>query len=89
MTIEVSQSVNQRNRKRRGGNENKEDSSLFFLTSFLLTSPVHILIITVSVRPDLLSAGNFCQRAQQREHHLFFDKCSVIAVPLNTILVFH
>lgn len=75
MTIEVSQSVNQRNRKR---GENKKDLAFFsfsfffsfFETSFLLTSPAHILIITVSVQLDLLSACNFCQRAQQRDHHL-------------------
>lgn len=40
VTIEVSQSVNQRNRKRGGGgNENKEDSSLFFLNIIFINIP--------------------------------------------------
>lgn len=67
MTIEVSQSVNQGNRKRGGKGTRR---ICLFVTSFLLTSPAHILIITVSVQLDLLSACNFCQRAEQQDHHL-------------------
>lgn len=67
LTIEVSQSVNQRSRK---GGRTRRSYLSFFLHPFLLTSLAHILIITVSVQLDLLSACNFCQRAQQHIRHL-------------------
>ena len=57
------------------------EEPLTVLASFIskcVSSPAHILIITVSVQLDLLSACNFCQRARKHDHHLF-DKCSVIA----------
>lgn len=85
MTIEVSQSVSQ-SRERRSEGEREQEGFVFlffFINIPSLYSNNHCQCATWSlVSLQLLPEGSATRSSP-------FDKCSVIAVPLNAILVFH